>query len=532
MAAVTVRAFNGISPKTPPRLLQDTQAQTAFNAQVHIGSLKPIKGLGTSVAVVNASAGTIYKFGQDSTDESAGWLYWSTDVDVARGQINGDTEEWTFYTGDGYPKAIRAGYTASPIPMGQAFPDTALTTTLGADPDDAATLIKETRVYTYTYVRNVGARSIESAPAPASEPVDVYPGQEVTLSSFVAPSSPYAADTVRIYRSVSGEFLFVAEITLATALADYTDAIDPENLGEIIPSLSWLPPPDNLAGLINLPNGIMAGFSGRDVYFCDPYIPHGWPDEYRQTLDYPIVGLGRMNTTLAVLTKGTPYFIQGSFPDSMVVVKSDIEQACSSKRSIVSFNGVVFYCSPDGLVMLSSNGSRIITENMFTYDQWQAQIDPESVQAYHHEGKYVAFYNNGTTAGNFVYDTITGQFSFNSGYYPVAYQSLRNDKLYVKNTTAVQPWQEGSDLSYTWKSKKFTMPQVLGMSCAQVEAEAYPVTLRVYADGVQILAQVVASRFPFRLPAVAARDWEFQVEGDKEVFSVSLAQSMGELANV
>ena len=75
------------------------------------------------------------------------------------------------------------------------------------------------------------------------------------------------------------------------------------------------------------------------------------------------------------------------------------------------------------------------------------------------------------------------------------------------------------------------MPQVLGMSCAQVEAESYPVTLKVYADGSLIHTQTVTTRFPFRLPPVSARDWEFQVEGTSEVFSVALAQSMGELAN-
>ena len=62
-----------------------------------------------------------------STSETSGWLAFNSDVDVARGQINGDTEEWTFYTGDGAPKAIRSGYTASPIAMGTAAPTAGLT---------------------------------------------------------------------------------------------------------------------------------------------------------------------------------------------------------------------------------------------------------------------------------------------------------------------------------------------------------------------------------------------------------------------
>jgi len=326
--------------------------------------------------------------------------------------------------------------------------------------------------------------------------------------------------------------LFVAEITLAVAIGSgLIDDVDPENLAEELPSLSWLAPPDNLAGLTNLPNGNMAGFAGRDVYFCEPYVPHAWPDAYRQTLDHPVVGLGRMDTTLAVLTKGTPYLIQGAHPDSVVVVKSDIEQACVSKRSIVSLNNLVFYCSPDGLVALTPGGSQMITENMFTYEQWQTQINPESVHAYHQDNKYVAFYDNGVTQGSFVFDLTSREFTLSQVTATAGHQSLRNDKLYLHLSGAIRPWSEGANIPYIWRSKIFTMPRPLGMSCAQVEAETYPLTAKIYADGVLLHTQVVQNRFPFRLPVATARDWELEVTGTSEVFAAALAQSMEELAN-
>jgi hypothetical protein len=96
----------------------------------------------------------------------------------------------------------------------------------------------------------------------------------------------------------------------------------------------------------------------------------------------------------------------------------------------------------------------------------------------------------------------------------------------------VKIWLDGAAMSYTWKSKKFTMPQVMGFSCAQVEAEAYPVTAKVSVDGTLVHTQTVASRVPFRLPVAPGRDWEFQIEGNTEVFAVVVAQSMEELANV
>ena len=539
MVGVVIRAFGGISPKTPPRRLSETQAQTADKCAVFNGALRPAKDVsGTTVSSKPLSTQTIYKFGQDSTSETSGWLAWSSDVDVARGQINGDTEEWTFYTGDGAPKAIRSGYTASPIAMGIAAPSTALTAIADADtlPADTDSLTEETRLYTYTFVYKIGGRDIESAPAPGSNLVDIYPGQSANLHGFATPT---LATHYRIYRSTAGVYLFVAEISLATGAAatstsPYEDDKDPELLAEELPSLYWAEPPTNLAGLINMPNGVMAGFVGRDVYFCEPYVPHAWPEKYRQALDYPVVGLGRMDTTLAVLTKGTPYFIQGSHPDSVVVVKSDLEQACSSKRSIVSFNNSVFYCSPDGLIALTPSGSRNITDSMFTKEQWQDLVDPTSVIADHYESRYVGFYNNGTDSGSFIFDTISNSFvlSTSTSNPTATFQSLRNDKLYVAVAGNIKEWDAGSNLTYTWRSKIFPMARPVSMSCAQIEAEAYPVTAKIYADDTLLHTQTVADRNPFRLPVKVARDWEVELSGTNEVFTFAMAQSMEELKSV
>ena len=388
----------------------------------------------------------------------------------------------------------------------------------------------ETRVYAYTWVNKESGFEFESAPSAPSGSVDVRDGQTVSLSGFAqVPGGEYVVTHKRIYRAVNGVYLFVAEITAAEA--SFTDDVVPDDLGEELPTITWAAPPQTLRGLTNLPNGMMAGFSGRDVYFCDPYHPHAWPENYIQALDFPIVGLGRMDTTLAVLTKGTPYFIQGTHPAAMAVVKSDLEQACVSKRSIVSLMGGVVYAAPDGLMLLSPGGSRIVTEQLFDFAQWQAFFNPESIHAYQHDNQYIAFYDNGTTQGGFVFDVRSGQFILHDIYAEGAYHDLRKDKLFLSMSDGtVKPWGYGDSKTYTWRSKKFTMPQIMGFACAQLEAEGYPMTMKVYADGTEIHEQTVQSRDPFRLPAKVGRDWEVQIEGDYEVFSMSVANSMSELA--
>ena len=395
--------------------------------------------------------------------------------------------------------------------------------------DEDSTL--ESRVYTYTWVNKEAGFEFESAPAAASNTVDIRDAQTVSLTGFLtAPGGEYVVTHKRVYRAVSGVFLFIKEIE-ASAVS-VVDDTKPEELGELLPTTTWAEPPQTLRGLTNLPNGLMAGFSGRDIYFCDPYHPHAWPEAYIQTIDYPVVGLGRMDTTLVVLTKGVPYLIQGTNPDNMAVVKSDLEQACVSKRSIVSIMGSVVYAAPDGLMLMSTSGSKILTESLFNFDQWQTFFKPESIHAYQHDNQYIAFYDNGTQSGGFIFDMKSGQFILHDIYATAGFQDIQRDKLFVTSADrTVKPWGYGTAKSYIWRSKKFTMPQVMGFSCAQLEAEAYPMTVKFYADTVLAHTQTVTSRDPFRLPSKVGRDWEMQVEGSHEVFALCIANSMTELAS-
>jgi len=538
MPVVALKSFGGIAPKIPARYLKDNQAQTALNCPVFAGSIQPIQAMGDPLLTFEKSGEikSIYRFGQDNISDTEHWFHWTDEVDVCRSQIAGDTSEWTFFTGDGGPKATNSeialdgnNYPSNSRPLGLAKPTTEATATVQGTEDDTET--QETRVYAYTFVNKEAGREIESAPSGASNNVDVRTSQTVKLTNLeTTPGAGYLATHKRIYRATAGVFLLVDEIDIANT--EYTDSVSPDDLAEELPSFYWSTPPAALEGLINLPNGMMAGFVGRDLYFCEPYRPHAWPENYIQTLDYPIVGLGRMDTTLAVLTTGNPYFVQGSHPSNMAVVKSDLEQACVSKESIVSTGGGVLYAAPDGLMLLSPGGSRIITQDYFNFRIWQEYFKPDSIHSYQQDNQYIAFYDNGTTKGGFIFDIPSRQFILHDMYVTAGFQDLQRDKLFLcTEDRKLVVWQGGAVKDYIWRSKRFTMPQEISFACGQLEAEAYPMTVKFYADGTLIHTQSVASRNPFRLPVKRGRDWEVQVEGNKEVFSIAMSTSMSELAN-
>jgi hypothetical protein len=537
MPLIKIQAFNGMTPRTDPRLLQGNMSQMSVNAKLNNGNVASYKVPGTVKTLSKTGViKTIYRFGQDRVADDDYWFSWYEDVDVVRGAISGDAFERTYWTGEGYPRmttssiALSGGtnYPTNSYKLGVPAPANAITASIVGTGTGTA----ETRVYVYTYVTALGE---EGTPSPISNAVDVKFGQTVNLSGMsVAPSGNYNITSKRIYRSVTGtkgtDYLFVAEIGVATQT--YVDSVLAANLGEVCPSKTWEPPPEGLQGLTMMANGIMAGFVGRDVYFSEPYKPHAWPVQYVQSVDYPVVAIGAFGASLAVGTTGNPYVINGVDPMQMTVVKVETPQSCVSKRSLVAMNGGVMYASPDGIVLINGSGIQLVTQQIMTKDDWQT-YKPTSITASQLDGRYYAFYDNGTTQGGFVLD-LTGEgatFWLTDQYCTAAYSDIRSDSLYLAQGSAIKKWDYGSTpLTYKWKSKIFVTPQPINMMTAQVFATAYPVTFKTYADGILKLTKSVTNERPFKLPSgFKSKEWEIELSGTNPVNSVYMASSVYEL---
>lgn len=538
MTVLRVTAFTGTSPRTDPRLLNDNMAVSAINTKLQTGTLKPYKGT-TQVATLSKPGviQTLYRFGEEVTGDSQYWFHWTSDVDVVKGPLSDDPYERTYFTGDGAPKmttneiALTGGtnYPMAAYLLGLPSPGSAILPTVSGTGEGLA----ETRVYTYTYVSALGE---EGPPAGPSITVDVQVGQSVLLSGMsTAPAGNYNVATKRIYRSVEGStgagYLFVAEIPVANTT--YTDTVLAASLGESLPSLDWNAPPSDMSGLCLMANGIMAGFSKKDICFSEPFVPSAWPISYRLQSDHPVVGLGAFGQSLFVGTEEFPYIISGVDPSLMTMTKLPQRQSCVSKRSIVDMGGGVFYASPDGICLADSTGVRVLTSELMTRDEWQS-YNPSSISATQIDGRYFAFYDNGTK-GCLIFDpTGNGAALWNSDlHYTAMYNDVSNDALYLANSGSVQKWDSGTNLTYTWKSKVFVLAQPENLGAAQVLANSYPVTFNVYADGALVHTQSVANSGPFRLPSgFRAREWQLEMSGTAEVTAAFLSTSIGELRAV
>ena len=569
---IKLTKFSGIAPGVAARLLSDQFAQTAQNIDFISGVITPIKEEIDEFTLQNSLRRSVFYFNDTN------WLEWTDDdVKAVKGPIPNDAYNRLYWTGDnGYPRMGTAasmisgssGYPATSYRLGVPAPAAAPTGVQSgtADPTEVANTV----AYVYTFVTVYGE---EGPPSPASALFDVTSPETVTLTMSAAyhPSGNYNFGTgalKRIYRANTGstttEYQFVAEVAFATT--SYADTTPSAELAEVLPSSTWTGPPDDntslypdgaMQGLIAVANGIMAGFTGNRLCLSEPYLPHAWPVEYRKTLEHDIVGITATANGVVVVTDGTPYFVTGVDPSAMSAMKVPLAQACINARGLVDMGEYALYPGPDGLCKIGTDSAEVVSQGVITPAQWLADFNPTTYRAFEHEGTYVAFWYAGSVAGGFVFDPRSQESAFStltsSAEVRGGWVNPKDGQLYLIIGNKLRKFRGGSsNLTATWKSKKFVSPHPISFSWLYLSADEWPVEAKVWCDSVLVAhyslsesagvftqtttvpsgpsPTAIGSRPVMRLPATKGQNWEVQVSGAVTINEVTLAQSIEEIA--
>jgi len=405
----------------------------------------------------------------------------------------------------------------------------------GLDGDVPAGVVRqiETRSVIYTYVTDRGE---ESAPSAASTLVELDQNDSAVYTGTAPPGGRNVA-TVRWYRSrssnIGADFAFVAETAYVSGSPNYTDEKKAEQLEEPCPTITWVEPPADLIGLIGGPNGGMAGFieGSNTVCFCENHHGYAWPEEYRKTTLWPVVGIGLFDQTYVVLTRGKPYYMSGADSASLDSRMQDSNQACTSRRSIASTEVGVIYASADGLCLADPSGVRVITEALFDRESWQA-LTPDSIIGIEHEGTYYfAYYTDAETYGVYALHLKTGKLTTIDIGASTIYRDLIADRLYIASGTTIQSLFTSETMrDATWKCKIMPLARPANLGWLQVDSEfEEDVVVKVYRDGVLTDTKTVTSKTPVRLSSKHAIEHEVQVESQSRVTRVTLASTSEEL---
>ena len=556
--------FSGTAPGVAPRLLAEKFGQVAENVDFESGRLVATTEDSDTYTLQSGSRRSIYYYRDTS------WLEWSQDgVSVVPGPIPGDTTDRLYFTGQDYPRmgtvstlvSGSSGYPANSYRLGVPAPGNAPGVTIAGTADD--TLTPNDVSYVYTFVTAFGE---EGPPSSPSSIIQLDDTQTTTLSLPTSdqPSGNYnfgSGSLKRVYRSNTGstntQFQFAGEVPFtATTFNDIQDA---DTLGEVLPSATWIGPPDDnaslypdgpLKGLISLAQGTMAGFTGKRFCLSEPFLPHAWPIGYRITTEEDIVAIASTANGVAALTDGQPYFITGTEPSSMTAVRIDLAQACVNTNSVVDMGDYVLYAGPDGLCGVESASGSVVTKGLISVKQWNADFHPTTIRAFRHEGTYVAFHST----GGWVYDPRADESALStltiSAEVRGGYMNPKDGELYIIVGNKIKKYRGGSaSKTATFKSKKYVTPAPVSMGWVSVHANEYPATVKVYGDGTLLahytltksgatytqattvpsgISNVTLAEPIMRMPAVVAQEWEVQVEGT-DINEFCLAQAMDEI---
>lgn len=509
MPALRVMGFDGVVPRTSPTMLAQTQAQTSNNTKLYSQELRSWNGqLLTYSPLGIGNISTIYRLYNGSNSI---WLTWTSIVDVAPGPVADVSENRIYYTGEATPRKTNYAMASASTPYPASYYEMGTPAPTGAPTVAASSSTSpvEDRVYVYTYTNLFGSVVEESAPSPASAIIALDSGATVTISGFTAPpSGNYNWQGRNIYRSVAGAstvtYEFVAYIPLATT--SYVDSLTAAQLGGVIPSIGWTPPPSGLLGLISLPNGSLAGFVGNTVWISQPYYPHAWPSAYSISFPFSIVGLAALASGFVVMTARYPYMVSGTQPGNMSVQQLPLAEPCVAKSSIISNQDGVLYAGLNGLVSVGLQGAAIVTNGLFRRDEWNT-LPTASMRGVAFDGKYYGvFVGAYTTSPAMVLNPKDiPMLSFLSMNARAAFNDTVTGNMYVVSTTDNNIYQVDADtihpLTYTWTSKRFVNQAAVALGALKIDA-AYEQIAATAAYNNSVSLAVTANNAAFSGPSL------------------------------
>jgi len=560
-----MNVFQGEIPVKDARLLPDPNAVEAENVRVDAGTLRGI-GSPKLIRALQPTTRRIYRIpGADISDwASSTWMEFSdVNTDVVRSPIVNDAYDRYYWaspsTGPLWSPKQRIIDGLAPYKLGLPGPTTAPTL---AGAGGSGTIV--TRSYVVTFIDQYGH---ESQPSPPVEGA-TYTNATWNVNNIpqpVADPSRAPVTKIRIYRTTTATsgtttFFKVGEVNVGvTTFADTTTDTVATGGGQI-ESIMWAPPPADLQGMIAMPNGILVGWVGNDLYFSENYRPHAWPAEYVLTTEYPIVGLGVFGNTCVVCTSGHPAAVTGVKASTMNFVTNTTAAPCLSRRSIVSTLNGVLYASEAGLILFSQSGPMDASSHLVDRDQWVDVYTPAQLRAIHYGNNYTAvrtstgdddgFYFNPvdqTGAGVVRLTDLGAAVDIDIDIWTGKPFLLANGNLYEWLAPNALP------LEWRWRSKEMVLPKPLNLACyrvyfddplpGMVGPDEAPVTLKVWAwlvgengETTRKLVYdhpVMQANQVYRLPSGFKSDiWQVELMGKTRVRALHMATNPRELVRV
>jgi hypothetical protein len=407
--------------------------------------------------------------------------------------------------------------------------------------------VVETRAYTFTEVNTWDEESGPSAVALIS-PTYLQDVQIAVTHPSFAGYRPYKQ--TNIYRTYGGSQYIKALSGVGTPIPStpkflFVDAARTvqSSTGTALPSLSWVPPPVGLIGLVLAPNGWFAAFKDNMLFMSEPYRPHTW--QYSMTFPKVIVGICVGSQVIVVTTREATYIVTGPHPASVTSMDLPIPVGGINQRTMCKVEDGVAFLSNDGLVVVQgSQASLAEGQRYFTREVWRQQFGPwlDKFTLAYHDGCVVATAYDAPVGFMLELDEAAGAMTNFSHQFTCMMRLPVLDTLYYATPApdnTIYRFREGQPLMAEWYSKQFITPAYtkIGIGFARMSGNGQIVVL-LYADDqllhTQNLNALDRTKY-FRIPPhPGALKWQIQISvaGGCALQDIAFAHTMDELKSV
>lgn len=289
-----------------------------------------------------------------------------------------------------------------------------------------------------------------------------------------------------------------------------------------------------LSGLCEYSNGMLAGFSGNIVYFCEPFIPYAWPSAYSLTFDSDIVGIKPFNEMLIVVTGTKAYVVTGNDPEALSQDLLPGNYGCVSKRSLLATPSGVVYASNDGMVFTDGATGVNLTEKLYTKSQW-AECSPSTMISFWYDDQ-VYIFNSGSSTGRTLDESGVSTVDITDNVYG-GYVLPDDNKLYLitlnEGSYYVDAFMDAATyLTYTYQTKTLQLSKPTKFSVGRVFGDFTQgnLTLKIYNASTLWHTATISSDGFFRLPEGYLSELSIKLEGKPTIESIEIAQSPKEMS--
>ena len=576
--------MGGEIPKIDSRLLPANMAKLAINTDLTSGAPTglPVLSLVEDLSAVSGDVKRAYRLPGPNPGDPDVWIPLPSPYSkVVRSPLANDTLHRVYWTSPGegakWNTYARIAAASPAYDLGFIPPSSVVLTCTPSGGTTDGTIPLVERSYLLTFVDDFGAESSPSNPtavvAGAPDGTWAIGGIPTTPPTGVVGKDYPPVQGMKLYRTVTGQstgaqFYLVTTWDFTTnpppGTGIYDDVSLDINVAQNLPLItaSWASPPDDLDGITAMPGGMLVGFTGDTIHFCEPNYPHTWPAGYDSSVHYPVVDLAVWQQSLLVLTQGFPSAGSGNAPSNFVFNQIQVPEPCIARGSIITDLLGVYYASQNGLMMLTYFGVSNQTEKLMDKNIWLNEYLAPSLISCRHRQQYLAINGSG---GGFLIDYTDQRLGVVHLSTFLGADCIWNDEYtgdaYIISGKKVYLWDDpaGDPMVWRWRSKDFYLPQPANFGAAQVSADntiadalpplSMPLDtgdpLLVLPPGVNAVfnaylhnklvhtENLSEPRSIFRLPSgFKGFDWSFEVISRVKIFSIEVAPTPQELSTV